>query len=62
MVLNLSVDLLKAVPSSCNETGAPLPVDEDGLISIKVEVTDVQEEGDPVPKSCSVKKGEHEMS
>jgi hypothetical protein len=57
------MDLLKVVPGSCSETGAPLSDDGDGVISIKVEEgTDIQEVEDPVPISCSLIKDEHEVS
>jgi hypothetical protein len=56
------MDLLKVVPGSCSETGITFPDDGDGATSVKVEVTDVQDEEDPVPISCSVIKCEPEVS
>jgi hypothetical protein len=57
------VDLLKVVPGSCNETRATFFDDGSGVINVKVEdVTDIQVEEDPVPLSCSLVKGEHEVS
>lgn len=57
------LDVLKVVPGSCSETGATFPDDGGGVISVKVEeVTDIHEEEDPVPISCLVIKGEHEVS
>jgi hypothetical protein len=63
VVLQNCVDLPKVVPSLCNETGATFSDDGGGVIIVKVEeVTDVQEVDDPVPISCSIIKGEHEVS
>lgn len=63
MVLQNFVDVLKVVPSSCSETAATFSDDGGGVTSVKVEeVTDMHEEEDPVPISCSVIKGEHEVS
>jgi hypothetical protein len=57
------LDVLKVVPGSCSETGAPFSDDGGGVISFKVEEgTDIQEEENPVLVSCSVIKGEHEVS
>jgi hypothetical protein len=57
------MDSLKVVPGSCSETGATFPDDGDGVTTVKVEeVTDIQDEEDPVPMSCSVIKCEHEVS
>jgi hypothetical protein len=58
------LDLLEVVPGSCSETGATFADDGNGVISIKVEVTDIheEEEEDPMPISCSVIKGEHKVS
>jgi hypothetical protein len=62
VVLQNCLNLLEVVPGSCRETGATLSDDRVGIISIKVEVTDIQGEEDPVPISCSLIKGEHKVS
>jgi hypothetical protein len=64
VVLQNCVDLLKVVPGSCSETRATFSGDGGGVISVKVEeVTYIEEaEEDPVSISCSVIKGEHEVS
>lgn len=63
MVLQNCVDVLKVVPGSCGETGATFSDDGGGVINVKVEEgTDIQEVADPVPMSCSLIKGEHEVS
>jgi hypothetical protein len=63
VVLQNCVDLLKVVPGLCSETGAKFYDDGGGVISVKVEeVTDIQEVKNPVPISCSLIKGEHEVS
>jgi hypothetical protein len=63
VVLQNCVDLLKVVPGSCSETGATFSDEGGGVTSVKVEEgTDIQKEEDPVPVSCSLIKGEHEVS
>jgi hypothetical protein len=62
MVLQNYMDFLKVVPDTCSETDATSD-DADVITSVKVEeVTDIQAEEDPVPISCLVIKGKHEVS
>jgi hypothetical protein len=62
--LQMCLDLLKFVPGLSSETGATFSDGGGGINSVKVEeVTDVQEEEEvPMPISCSLIKGEHEVS
>jgi hypothetical protein len=61
IILQKCMDLPKFVPGSYNET-CLTPDDESQIINVKVEITDEQDEEDPVPITCPVIKPEHEVS
>jgi hypothetical protein len=62
MVLQNCMDLLKVEPGSYNETCLTSSHDGSQILSLNVEeVTDVQEEDDPLLISHPVIKAEHEV-
>jgi hypothetical protein len=63
VVLQNCIDLQKVIPDSYSETCLTSPHDGSQVINIKVEdVTDIQDEEDPLQVTFPEIKAEHEVS